>query len=134
MRHIFSMLVLAGVVVVVAACSTPPYVHKSGEYNRASQGFGQPVNDISSVTVCYSSYSATPQQVSQLAVDECAAFNKTAQFSSQSYNVCPLAAPIAAIYNCLGSGNFADSGVLGLDGQSIPGETIMNYDGIQFRY
>ncbi len=134
MRHIIPMLALAGVVVAVAACSSPPYVYKSGEFNRASKVFGQPVSDISSVTVCYSSFSASPQQVSQMAVDECAAFNKTAEFSKQRYDICPLAAPVAAVYNCLGAGESAADGILRRDDQGVPGGTLMNYNGMPFRY
>jgi len=130
MKHIFSLLALTVVIVTMAACSTPPYVYKSGEFNRASPVFGQPARNIYDVTICYSSSNATPQQVTKLAVDECAAFNKTAEFTKQSYNVCPLVAPIAAIYECQGQGNARASG----DGQSVPGGTLMNYDGIEFRY
>ena len=130
MKHIFFLLVMAA----LTACSTPPYVHKSGEFNRAASDFGQPVKDISSVTICYSSYAATPGEVTKLAVAECAAFNKTAEFKEQSYEVCPLATPVAAVYNCLGSGNAEEGKVIGPDGQAIPGGTLMNYDGIPFRY
>ena len=129
MKHLFSMLALFAFVTVVTACSSPPYVHKGGEFNRASSDFGQPVKDIGSVTICYSSSSTTPQQVSKMAIAECAAFNKTAEFTEQSYNVCTLSPPVAAVYECLGSGNFARS-----DGQAVPGGTLMNYDGIEFRY
>ena len=102
MKHLNFKMVLVGVVLATAACSSPPYVHNSGEFNRSSEGFGQPVKDISQVTVCYNSSSATPRQVTQLAVAECARFNKTATFTRQDYNICPLASPVAAIYNCQG--------------------------------
>ncbi len=102
MRHIFTILTLTGLIIVMTACSTPPYIHKTGQFNRAASNFGRPVIDISIVTVCYSSYASSPQQVSKLAIDECAAFNKTAKFYRQRYDVCPVAAPIAAEYNCLG--------------------------------
>ena len=130
MRHIFSILALAGIIVTLTACSSPPYVYKAGEFNRASAGFGQPVSDISTVTICYSSYAATPQQVTQLAVDECAAYNKTAVFLKQSHSICPLATPTAAIYTCEGVGGYGENA----SGQTIPGGILMNYDGIPFRY
>jgi len=130
MRHIFSIVMLVGLVVVVTACSSPPYIHKVEQFNRAASNFGQPVSDISSVTVCYSSYATNPQQVSKLAIDECAAFNKTAKFSRQRYDVCPVAAPIAAEYNCLeGKGGAGSRGA-----QAVSGGTLINYDGIPFRY
>jgi len=100
LKNIFSMLILTGIGVAVASCSSPPYVYKAAEFNRAGKDFGRPVTKISSVTVCYNQYSATPQQVSQLAIDECAAFNKKPIFLSQSYGTCPLATPIAAVYYC----------------------------------
>ncbi len=130
MRHIFSIVMLVGLVVVVTACSSPPYINKSGQFNRAASNFGQPVSDISSVTVCYSSYASSPQQVSKLAVDACAAFNKTAKFSRQRYDVCPVVAPIAAEYSCLGGTGVAGS----RDAQAVSGGTLINYDGIPFRY
>ncbi|MBC8268179.1 MAG: hypothetical protein H8E36_05480 [Rhodospirillaceae bacterium] len=129
MKRIFSALALFSVVAFVAACAGQPYVHKSGEFNRASSGFGQTEKDISNLTICYNSSSTTPQQVNKMAIEECAAFNKTAKFVGQEYNVCPLTTPIAAKFNCLGSGNF-----VGSDGQAVPGGTLMNYDGIEFRY
>jgi hypothetical protein len=134
MRHIFFMFALIAVVVMVAACSSSPFVHKPDQYDRSAKGFGQPVKDISEVTICYSAYGTQPRQVSQLAVDECAAFNKTAKFVKQSYNVCPMATPIAAIYECQSDGNLVTGGILDRDGQSNPGGTLINYDGIEFRY
>jgi len=100
MKNIFSMLILAGIGVAVASCSSPPYVYKAAEFNRAGKDFGRPVTKISSVTVCYNQYSVTPQQVSQLAIDECAAFNKKPIFLSQSYGTCPLTMSYARIW-CL---------------------------------
>ncbi len=129
MKHLFFSLALVGLVTTTSACSSPPYIHNAGEYNRESAGFGRPVEDISQVTICYSSSEATPRQVSQLAVAECARFNKSAVFSEQSYQVCPLAAPIAAIYTCEG-----DAGNVMGGSQGIPSGTLMNYDGILFRY
>ncbi len=128
MRHIFSFLTLVVVVVAITACSSPPYVHNAGEFNREAADFGRPVTDIDSVTICYSSYSATPRQVTQMAIDECARFNKTAKFDEQNYETCPMVAPTAAVFNCLGGGN------AGVDRQGIPSGTLMNYDGIPFRY
>lgn len=134
MKHIFPMLALAGVMVVVTACSKPAYVYKSEEFNRAAKDFGRPVSTINQVTICYSSYSSSPQQVSQLAIDECAAFSKKAEFYEQRYNICPLEAPVAAVYTCRRDSKSLAGGELDRDGQSVPGGTLMNYDGIPFRY
>lgn len=130
MKIIIYSLTLVGLALITTGCSSPPYIHKAGEFNRESEGFGRPVKDIDQVTVCYSSSSATPAQVARLAVDECARFNKTAMFSEQSYSVCPLVAPMAAIYKCQGGNIYGVDG----SGQGIPSGTLMNYDGIPFRY
>lgn len=126
MKLFFSILSL----MFISACSVPPYIHKPGEYNRESATFGQQVDDISSVTICYRSSSSTPQQVNKLARDECARFNKTAVFFKQSYQTCPLAAPVAAIYDCEGP----EDGSTFVDGQKVPGGTLMIYDGMKFSY
>lgn len=134
MKQFFSILALVGTVLTLAACSAPPYIHKSGEFDRNSKDFGRPVTEIDSVTICYSSYSATPQQITKMAVDECALFNKTAEFKEQNYKTCPFVAPTAAIYDCLGDEDTdMREGNVGA-GQGIPGGTLMNYDGIPFRY
>ena len=126
MRQFISLLVFTA----LAACSVPPYVHKAGQYDRGTAGFGQPVSGISSVTICYSTYSATAGQVSKLALDECARFGESVRFIEQDYNICPITAPMAAVYACEGgSASEENSNV-----QGIPKGTLMNYDGIQFRY
>ena len=126
MRLFISLLVFT----VFAACSTPPYVYKGGQYDRLSDGFGRRVNDISNVTICYSKYSATPEDVSKLARDECAGFGKSVRFIEQDYSICPITAPMAALYACEGEKASDES----YDVQGISKGTLMNYDGIQFRY
>jgi hypothetical protein len=126
MRQFISLLVFTA----LAACSVPPYVHKADQFNRGTAGFGQAVSDISNVTICYSTYSATPGQVSKLALDECARFGKSVRFIEQDYNICPITAPMAAVYAC--EGTKASDG--SSDIQGIHKGSLMNYDGIQFRY
>lgn len=104
MKQIFLIFAVMASVALTSACSAPPHVHKPGQYNRAAAGFGQPVTDLDRVTVCYSSYSATPTQVRKMAAQECARFNKTAEFVKQNYQTCPLTAPVAAEFNCVGDG------------------------------
>ena len=87
---------------VFVACSTPPYVYKAGQFDRSAAGFGETVSDISIVTICYSTYSATAGEVSKLALDECARFGKSVRFIEQDYDICPLTAPMAAFYACEG--------------------------------
>ena len=126
MRLFISLLVFT----VFAACSTPPYVHKDGQFKRSSLEFGQTVTDISNVTICYSTNFATPGEVSKLALDECARFGKSVRFIEQDYNICPITAPMAAFYACVGEKASDGS----YDFQGISKGTLMNYDGIWFRY
>ncbi len=128
MRLLFSILAVAA----LGACSVPPYIHQADEYNRASSEFGRPVTDISGVTVCYNSRSATPAQVRKLAADECARFGKKVVFSEQNYTTCPLAAPVAAVFAC--KGDEETEGGFGNDVQAVPGGVLRVYDGIKFRY
>ncbi|MBT3239251.1 MAG: hypothetical protein HOK06_08435 [Rhodospirillaceae bacterium] len=86
----------------LAACSTPPSVYKKGEFNRADPDFGKEVTDITSVTICYSAYSSTPAEVAAMARDECGKVGKTAMFTGQSYDNCPLFTPVSANYQCVG--------------------------------
>ena len=124
------LFVLLLVFTFFAGCSTPPYVHKAGQFNRSSSEFGQTVTDISNVTICYNRYSATPGEVSKLALDECSRFGKSVRFIKQDYNICPITAPMAAFYACVGEKASDGS----YDFQGISKGTLMNYDGIQFRY
>lgn len=93
-------LSLGWVIVLVAGCSTEPYVHNSIEFNRDAKDFGRPVNNISGVTVCYNPYISSRQQVSQVAAKQCGIYNKTESYVSGDYKTCPLLTPAAAIYSC----------------------------------
>ena len=126
MRLFIALLVFT----VFAACSVPPYVYKAGQFDRSSAGFGQIDSDISNVTICYSTYSATPREVSKLALNECARFGKSVRFIEQDISICPITAPMAAFYACEGEKVNNKSS----DVQGISKGTLMNYDGIQFRY
>ena len=125
-----SFLRLIFVFFILTACSVPPYVHKSGQFDRSSVGFGQPINDISSVTICYSVYSSTPAKVSKLAIEECSRFGKSASFLEQDMNICPITAPMAAVYSCNGEAIIREKPTKLTDQKGA----LMNYDGMKFRY
>ena len=124
------LFILLSVLFFSSACSTPPYVHKADQFNRSSSGFGQTVTDISNVTICYSKYSATPGEIGKLAYNECTRYGKSIKFIGQDYNTCPITAPMAAHYKCVGEKASDES----IEVQGISKGTIMNYDGIKFRY
>ena len=89
------------VLIFMAACeSPPPYVLEVGEFNRDSSTFRTGTTDRSVVTICYAKDGTTPQIVTQMAQDECALYGKKAIFSKQSYQICPLVTPMAAVYDC----------------------------------
>ena len=127
---VMRLFILLFVLIVSSACSTLPYVHNADQFDRSSDGFGQTVTNISQVTICYSKYSATPREISKLALDECARFGKSINFIEQNYNTCPITAPVAARYSCVGE-KASDARD---DVQGISKGTLMNYDGIKFRY
>lgn len=85
---------------ILAGCSGGAYVHDPIKFNREAADFGRPVKDIRSVTICYSTLTSRAEQVVSLAEAECSKFNKVAIFSHQDQKICPLAAPVAAVYRC----------------------------------
>jgi len=95
----FSLVMLA------SACSSGPeegaYVHRPGEFNRASPNFAKDPENIDSVTICYNKFGTKPEIVAKMAQEECQKFNKKAEFARQSLTICPLFTPVAAIYKCL---------------------------------
>lgn len=96
------MFLMTSLAVFAAGCSGgAPYVYDTSEFDRDSSTFLEGINDRKQFTVCYSKRASNPQDIARLAVNECAKYGKTAQFSKQSYNKCPLLTPVAAIYNCV---------------------------------
>jgi len=87
---------------MMAACSGgPPNIHYPQKYDRESREYLDGIQDRSEVTVCYSKSGGTPAQVTELARQECARYGKRAVFREQSYQVCPMITPIAAIFDCI---------------------------------
>lgn len=105
---IISCVLASAALLLASACAVPnetnkdenknPFVYYPNEFNRAT--FSKPAVIPDSITVCYNKYGTTPQSVANMAVKECAKFNKTAEFDHQSLLVCPLFTPIGAIYKC----------------------------------
>lgn len=85
---------------LLAACSDPPYVHDPAEFNRDHADFGKDRTDIAEVTICYNTRGATPADVTRLAVESCGEFGKSAVFEGQTYAICPLSHPVAAVFTC----------------------------------
>jgi hypothetical protein len=86
---------------LAAGCSwPPPYVFKKGEFNRQRESFGKEPTDITSVIICYNKRGSTPRQIRDLAVAECAKFNKVAEFEHQDHKTCPLSTPVSAYFFC----------------------------------
>jgi len=92
------------VCVILAALSgcfrSPPYILNPGEFNRDSPEYIEEPKDISAVTVCYNKRGATPKEIQKMAVDRCAKYKKTAEFTGQNYRDCPLATPTGAHFAC----------------------------------
>ncbi|MFQ5765976.1 MAG: hypothetical protein ACE5GT_13730 [Rhodospirillales bacterium] len=87
---------------LVAGCGGPDaYVHKEAEFNRQSANFGKNPQNIDSVTICYNKFGTKPEFVANMASAECAVFNKKAEYRRQSFTICPLFTPVAAVYDCV---------------------------------
>lgn len=107
------LFVVLAAAMPAAACSGPSggqdgqsnpdaYVYNASEFNRASPTFAKDPKEIDSVTICYNKYGTKPAIIANMALEECARFNKKAEFVRQSLSVCPLFTPVAAIYDCVG--------------------------------
>lgn len=105
---------LAAILVVTfgaAACSPPPpFVYREDEFDRSSKYFNQLPRDKRHVTVCYNRNSATPQQVDNLAAEQCAKYQRTARFLRTTYGVCPLTTVVGSLYFCEGGEDRMGSG------------------------
>ena len=86
---------------LIVACGGEPYIHLADEYNRKSETFLKGITDRDDVTICYAKRKTTPSVVSQMAAAECRRFGKIPRFREQTLRTCPLATPIAAVFNCL---------------------------------
>ena len=87
---------------VTACADTKPHVYNNIEFNRESVRFAKGFTNRSEVTVCFQKHETTSQAIVDLAREECASFGKTAVFREQTYLVCPLVTPVAAVYDCVG--------------------------------
>ena len=95
-------LTISGLLLLfIAACGGQPYIHLANEYDRESETFLKGITDRDDVTICYAKRKTTPSVVSQMAAAECRRFGKIARFRKQTLQTCPLATPIAAVFNCL---------------------------------
>ncbi len=83
-----------------------PYVYYSSEYDRENPSFGKDPTDITEVTICYGKRNSTPEDIRQLAQDECGKFRKKAVFIEHKIDQCPLLAPIEAHFTCVGGGYY----------------------------
>lgn len=102
----FSLLVplmmLAAACAALAGCAgTAPYVYQEEEFDRSRPGFGRPLEDRSELTICYNKRSTTPDELAQLARDECGRFDKKPLYVSQDFATCPLFVPTAINFRCV---------------------------------
>ena len=87
---------------MLGACALPaPYVYHANEFDRSAVGFGKDPTDISEVTICYASRNTSPADIVALARQECGRFGKVPVFDHQTYTLCPLTTPNAAVYACV---------------------------------
>ena len=97
----WAKIAVPAVVLLMTACSMPnPYVYLLEEFNRDAVGFGKKPTDIDDVSICYSSWSTTPDVVSKLAQAECGKYDKDAVPQHQDYQYCALMTPRRAVYAC----------------------------------
>lgn len=93
--------IAVGALTALGGCSLPePYVYRYEEFDRDLAGFGKELENRTSVGICYNKKNTTPQQIVQLARDECAKYDKVARFQYHKYLECPILTPAEAIFLC----------------------------------
>ena len=98
----FLILAVVGVLLLtIAGCGGQPYIHLAKEYDRESEIFLRGITDRDDVTICYTKRKTTPRIISQMAAKECRRFGRVARLRQQTLGTCPLATPIAAVFDCL---------------------------------
>lgn len=98
----FGFLAILASVGVAGCITEPPYVDRPYQIDRRSKNFplGPKLVVGSEVTVCYAKSASSPQEIRQLADDECGRFGLGAALYEQTLEVCPLRAPVAAVFKC----------------------------------
>tara|TARA_Y100001960_G_C14371590_1_gene679377 strand:- start:199 stop:633 length:435 start_codon:yes stop_codon:yes gene_type:complete len=86
--------------IFLTGCAGQPYINIDNEFNRDSKYYLQGQQSRNNVEVCYNTRSSTPKQIIEIASKECMRFGKRAKFSKNSYTICPIRTPVAAIYEC----------------------------------
>jgi hypothetical protein len=89
---------LLTLVILLSACGSAPYVD-----SRREAGQREPVGTSSAdvVAICYSSQSATPEEIYKLAESECAKTGRAPELASQADWSCTLFAPTRIFYRCV---------------------------------
>ena len=82
----------------LGACGAAPYVD-----SRREAGQREPVgtSTADTVAICYSSQSATPEDLYKLAESECAKTGRLPELASQERWSCTVAAPTRIFYRCV---------------------------------
>ena len=103
MRNVWTISIIA-LLGVTGCTGADPYIDRPYAINRDSVYFpnGPEIEPGTPITVCYAKSSATPASIRALAEAECAQSGLGAAFVEQTYDVCPLVSPIAAIFACSG--------------------------------
>lgn len=82
---------------VLGACGTAPYVDSRREAGQR-EPVGPSTPDL--VAICYSSQSATPEEIYKLAESECAKTGRVPQLADQVDWSCTLFTPTRIFYRC----------------------------------
>lgn len=97
-----SLPLCLGFALLAGGCAwTDPYVYDTQEFNRDAAEFGKELEDRTTVSICYNKRTTTPQQVLELAQNECGRFQKVAFFNGQDRLECPLFTPALAKFFCV---------------------------------
>ena len=86
--------------IFLTGCAGQPYINVNNEFNRDSNHYLQGPQSRNKVEVCYNTRSTNPKQIIEIASKGCMRFGKRAKFLKNSFTICPIRTPVAAIYEC----------------------------------
>ncbi len=75
----------------------------TNEFKRDTEYYLHGLKDRGTVQVCYHKGKTTPAIIRELAITECRRYGKSAVFTKNAYDVCPLTTPVAAVFECVKS-------------------------------
>ena len=93
---------LVAAVVPIAGCGfAEPFEFRPDEFNRASPTFNIDPDPLTEVSFCYNRWQTSLEEITGMAEARCSSQGRQARFREFSYDLCPVATPVNAAFDCI---------------------------------